>query len=530
MIPKRSFAAAALLLLVLGGCAKKPAETASIPLVPAAERSRYFEAVNSHLELGGTLYGYADVDGDSLKVADSLHKLFLQIAAANPMLRPYAQADYRALFVALGFDDFKAVGFSSVLGTDGDFRNREFFYTPNGRHGLLAVVGGPPAAFTRTRLAPADSDFYCETEIDLPALYATVKDVSAKLGPPGAADKLDAQIKDAGVKMGLSLLDFIGALRGRITVVARVDPDQTYTFAGPVSVVLPKYSVLICVDGVGSVVGGDLAKSTAFTETTEGQRHFFTPKAPISLRGLQPVLAVEGTTFYAATSPEFLRESLDRQSGLDQNPDFQRLLALLGPTGNGLGYVTPRFFSRFRDLGDLNAQAPLPVRNMFNAASQVPVPNRPLMAVRENLADGILVRSSFNRSLKREIALVAIYNPVTIGLAAAIIVPAIQRAHAPALPPPRITPQMANRLIQNNLRLLWMLSARHYRESGATTATFDDLVGPGKQVPAIRSWAGENYRSINFEKGKPISVRTSDGLLFTYPPSRPAPPPTIPSP
>jgi hypothetical protein len=89
---------------------------------------------------------------------------------------------------------------------------------------------------------------------------------------------------------------------------------------------------------------------------------------------------------------------------------------------------------------------------------------------------------------------------------------------------------MANRLIQNNLRLLWMLSARHYRESGATTATFDDLVGPGKQVPAIRSWAGENYRSINFEKGKPISVRTSDGLLFTYPPSRPAPPPTIPSP
>ena len=91
------------------------------------------------------------------------------------------------------------MGFSSVRGAEGSFRNREFFYTPAGRHGLLAVVGGAPAAFTRTHLAPPDADFYSENEVNLPAVYATVKDVAARFGPPGAADKFDDQIKTTGI-------------------------------------------------------------------------------------------------------------------------------------------------------------------------------------------------------------------------------------------------------------------------------------------------------------------------------------------
>ena len=35
-------------------------------VVAEPERSRHFEAVNRQLELGGTLYGYADIDGDVL--------------------------------------------------------------------------------------------------------------------------------------------------------------------------------------------------------------------------------------------------------------------------------------------------------------------------------------------------------------------------------------------------------------------------------------------------------------------------------
>ena len=537
MHPNRVGMALAFLLLA-GGCAKQPAPAPpppppSVPIVAANERSSYFDAVNRHLELGGTLYGYADVAGDSLKLADELHRLVGQVAAVNPAAATFAQADYRALFVALGFDDVKAMGFSSVRGAEGAFRNRIFLYTPEGRHGLLAVMGGPPAGFSRTHLAPPDADYYCENEVDLPAVYATVKDIAARLGHPGAANDLDGQVKAAGLKLGLSLLDIIGAWRGRVTVVLRADPADAYVLAAPVRFVLPKYSGLVCVDGIGAVIEKDLAKSPAFTATTEGTRHFFTPKQASGLQGLHPVLAVDGSALYAATSPEFLREALDRQAGLEQNPDFQRMLADLGPTGNGLSYVTPRFFTQLRELVPLNQQSLPPIKNALGGVLQLPMPEHPQMAVRENLADGILVRASYNRSLKRELSVLAIYNPVTLGLAAALVIPAIQRAQAG--PPPRLPPATVDRLISANLRTLATLANRYYRQNNVRTVSFDDLVGPGKALPRITVWAGENYRAIIFERGKPISVRTRDGRVYTYPPAPPAspsppPPPRSPQP
>ena len=528
------------LLLALGGCAKQPPAPPpppSVPLVAENERSRYFEAVNQHLEVGGTLYGYADVDGDSLKLADNVRQMAGRLADVNPALKAGANLDYRAIFTALGLDDIKALGFSSVRGADGAFRNREFFYTPAGRHGLLAVVGGPPAAFTRTHLAPADADFYCENEVDLPVVYATVKDVAAQLGQPGAAEGMDVQVKAAGVKLGLSLLDLIGAWRGRVTIVARADPQEAYTMAAPLRIAVPKYSALICIDGIGAVLEGDLAKSAAFTATTEGTRHFFTPKKPSGLEGLHPILAVDGAAFYLATSPEFLREALDRPAGLEQNPDFQRMLAVLGPTGNGVSYATPRLFSQLREFAPLNQMTLPQLKGAFAAFGDMPVPARPLMAVRVNLADGILVRSSFNRSLKKDLALLAIYNPVTVALGAALIVPAIQRAQAGvapqaqqpfARPPAAASAAAAGARVQANLRVLWTLANRHYRQNQATTATYDDLIGPGKTLPRLQVWAGEDYRSIVFEKGKPISVRTRDGRVFTYPAAPPPPAAPVP--
>jgi hypothetical protein len=354
-----------------------------------------------------------------------------------------------------------------------------------------------------------------------------VKDVAARLGHPGAADDVDVQVKAAGIKLGLSLLDIIGALRGRVTVVLRADPADAYVLAAPVRFVLPKFSGLVCIDGIGAVIEKDLAKSPAFTATTEGTRHFYTPKEASGLQGLHPVLAVDGSALYAATSPEFLREALDRQAGLEQNPDFQRLLAELGPTGNGLSYVTPRFFTQLRELVPLNQQSLPPIKNALSGVLQLPMPAHPQMAVRENLADGILIRASYNRSLKRELSVMAIYNPVTLGLAAALVIPAIQRAQAgppPAPQPARLPPATVDRLISANLRTLSTLANRYYRQNNVRTATFDDLVGPGKALPRINVWAGENYRTIIFERGKPISVRTRDGRVFTYPLTTPTPP------
>lgn len=127
-------------LLAGAGCSKKttapeaqaearPPDT--VALVAPAERSPHFAAVNRHLELGGTLYGYADLDGDALKLAATLHNLADNLSTGQPAAAAaILKQDYQKLFVDLGLNDIKAVGFSSVPAVTGGFRNTTFLYTP----------------------------------------------------------------------------------------------------------------------------------------------------------------------------------------------------------------------------------------------------------------------------------------------------------------------------------------------------------------------------------------------------------------
>ncbi|MGD1031105.1 MAG: hypothetical protein ABSA05_08200 [Opitutaceae bacterium] len=524
----------------ISGCAKKetaapPQPPAAVQLVPQAERSSHFEAVNRHLELGGTLYAYVDIDGDADKLAGGLQSITSQLGASNPGFAIAAKQDYKALFALLGFNDIKAAGLSSVPDANGGFRNRMFFYTPAGRHGILAVYGGSPGPFVRARIAPADADIYIENEVDLAALYATVKAVAAKVGGQPAAQSLEDRLTEAGFSAGFSIVELINAFRGRDTVIVRIDPEKNITLPGS-AVVVPDFSVLVCVDGVGGVLDAALAKSPRFSATTEGGRHLYSLKEALPVPTINPVLAVEGSTFYAASSPEFLQECLSRQSGLDRNPDFQRQLSVLGPDGNGIAYITPRLFARLRQLGELNAKGGQAAGNFFRAmADQIPPAERPIMQVQENLADGILVRASSNRSLKREVMAVAIYNPVTLGLLTAMAVQSFQNTRAippPVAPGARQSTLPPDARIRANLILLWAAENRYFSENQTTTATYDDLVGPGRFLPAIRPVGDEDYRSLHFEKGVPLQLTTKEGRVLRYPQQnrqrKSAPPPPSP--
>jgi hypothetical protein len=152
------------------------------------------------------------------------------------------------------------------------------------------------------------------------------------------------------------------------------------------------------------------------------------------------------------------------------------------------------------------------------------------MRIRENLPDGILVRDSSNRSLKRELVAAAVYNPVTVGLLAVIVVQSRMHAapaySAPGAMPP-LPPGTTDRLIEGNLHALWIASIRFYQSHHTTTARYDDLVGPGKFIPRLKSWIGENYRYLRFEKGRALRLILPDGRVLSYPP-RPVGPPSTP--
>jgi hypothetical protein len=84
-------------------------------------------------------------------------------------------------------------------------------------------------------------------------------------------------------------------------------------------------------------------------------------------------------------------------------------------------------------------------------------------------------------------------------------------------PPSLVPPALQDETIVHNLRLLDDAANQYYAEHGVTTTTFEDLVGPGKLIPAIMPVAGENYRSLLFKKGHPLRLYLKDGRTLIYP-------------
>jgi len=519
MNPKIAGVWLSVLLLGAAGCEKKspaadaavetPRKPGVIELVPEAERSRHFAAVSPYLELGGTLYGYADIDGDPAKLATTLHQLGERLAANQPDAAVYLKQDYAQLFTELGLTDVKALGFSSVPAGGGGFRNRAFFYTPSGRHGLLAGLGGPAVPFKYLQLAPTDTDFYNETELDLPAVYAAIRAVVVKVGGETAANAMDDRLKKAGTPAGLSAYSFIEAYKGRTATVLRLDPIRNLAVPGPAPVMLPAFSLLLRLDGVGAVVEPTLAGFPMLARSDEGAVHFYSLQMPLPLEGVRPVFAVEGPTLYFATTKEFLTECHQRLRGLEQDPDVQRGLAAMGRAGNGLTYVSPRLFPRLRQLSVLNRGVSPQVKSVIDAiAQQVPAGHQALMSVRINQPDGILIRSFWNRSLKQEVAMTVGYNPVTLGLVAAMAIPAFQKVRS----------NSQEKAILNNLRQLAAAADQYYLENGVNVTTYDKIVGPAKYIKALTPVMGENYRALEFKQGATLRVQTADGRTVEYKP------------
>lgn len=524
MYPKFIPLGMAVALCALTGCQKKNTTPASgaasdapkpqtVELVKADERSRHFLAVSRQLELGGTLYGYADVDGDVLKMVNALNGSLGQLAATQPALAPYLKQDYAALATKLGFTDIKAVGFSSVPDGSGFFRNRVFLYVPGKRQGVLAGLGGASAPFAHLNLAPANTDIYSETEVDLPAVYQTVQDVVAIVGGEPSRSALETGLKKAGDSIALSVFGLINGLKGRMAMVMRFDGDRV--FRTPVASI-QAFSILLCVDGVGQVVEPSLAKAKNLVRSDVGTAHQYQLAQPLPVEGIKPVVVIDGSTLYVATTSEFLEECRNQKSGLADTPVFRESLARVGTEGNGLGYLSPHLFTRFAQVETLNpGLPPAIVQNLHQALASLPKPSRPLVTVRTNLPDGILVRSYWDRSLKSNLALATVINPITLGLISAMAIPAFQKVRGAS----------QEKAVMNNLTQLSAAADLYYLQSGRTSALYSDLVGPGKTIKEMVPVAGEDYRLVRLQQGRPLQIRMpSNGQLLQYPPA-PVPPP-----
>ena len=472
--------------------------------VAAAERSAHFAAVNRQLELGGVLYGYIDIDGDVASGGAALSQLAEKVAQMNPMAA-LARQDFAAIFQELGLTELKAIGLSSVRAGDG-FRNRVFFYTPGGQRGLMTMFGGAATSFTNTRFAPANTDLFFETQLDVPAGYEAVRKVVARIGGDGLVDTLEREIKKPNAE-GVTPFEVIQQLSGRYTVALRLEPENPIVLPNGMS--FPGVSLFMKADGLAGVFQKLLKEEKDLAKVTEGGRTFFEVTEAAPGTTLKPVFMFEDGAFVIGSTRAFALECLGRKGGLDGDATFKTALASVGPEGNGLTYVTPRFFAELRktltSVGEANAQAAMMVEMW---SGHIPTLATPLVSARANLPDGILVRSFSHRSLKQQ-ALIA-GNPAVIGLMAAMAIPAFQKVRA----------NSQEKAIQNNLRQFSAAAQQYMLEHAKTSASYADLVGPeeGKYIRELKPVAGEDYESlvvkaddeeisVTMSNGKEVSVR-----------------------
>jgi type IV pilus assembly protein PilA len=288
----------------------------------------------------------------------------------------------------------------------------------------------------------------------------------------------------------------------------KFDAEKNIALPSPQPVNIPAFSLLLRIDGVGATLQKALEGLPMLEASKDGQVKIFSFKGELPLEGIKPAVAIDGTTLYIATSIGFLNECRQRKTGLDQNVEFKKALALVGPEGNGLVYVSPRLFTRVRQLAAINPDAAPEAKRMFEMiAMQVPDVTQPLIAERINLPEGILVRSHWYRSLKQDVAMISVYNPVTIGFLAAMAIPAFQKVRA----------NSQEKAINNNLRQFSAAAQQYMLENAKNVVTYKDIVGPEKYISELRPVAGEDYKSLVVHEGDgSISVRTAAGKVIEF--------------
>ena len=150
---------------------------------PAADAAR-FQAVTGQLDPGGVVHAYVSVDGDLTAIAGYVNSMMDEFRKIEPDV---PAVNVPALLRVTGLDAVSAMGFSSVRIEDG-FRNKTYIHTPNGRRGLLRLMGGDSKPFQVLNLAPAGSDFVIEQDLNFKTLYeSVVEGAGVVMGEQGKA-------------------------------------------------------------------------------------------------------------------------------------------------------------------------------------------------------------------------------------------------------------------------------------------------------------------------------------------------------
>ena len=259
-------------MCVLAGCGGT-----AVPMAP--EPSPHFETVSRELQLGGTAYVYADIDGDAERASDFLLSLLRDLPELAPT-RGTTQINAKSLVRILGLDSVRAIGLSSY--SRGElFHNRSFLHHTGAPRGLLRLVGNEPTELRFATSAPAGADLVLEQQLDVGVVLEIVRELS-RLGvgispedEPSLpvddrvlGDELQDLVVDedleplAAQDLVVTLGQLLESLQTTVGVILEVDESRNLWFPGE-PLTFPYTDFVIALDGLEALGDAIIARASS---------------------------------------------------------------------------------------------------------------------------------------------------------------------------------------------------------------------------------------------------------------------------
>jgi hypothetical protein len=407
--------------LLVSGCS-------GVEMVSEKDRSPHYVATARHLDLGGTMYLYADLDGDVERVTAFLAQVLDEIKKEDPD-PDLAKIDIPKLVGLLGFNHVQAVGLSSVQ--KGElFHNKGFVYHPQPKEGFMRLLGEKAKPFETPDWAPADADLVFEQDYNLHGAAQVIEAMMRSVAGE-EADQILTELNQPIPKMRVTLRQIIEKLDSRVVGVVRVHEAQMIQLPGE-EMAFPYTELALGIDGLAFLFDDlvEVLGAMPMVKVTAEQDFHSIQSAqalPGPLAVYEPVLAKDVKTgrVYLASSLKLLREFVPGPQSLGKSKAFAQASQGLPKAGNGLTYVSDKFVGKLMawltQLGKQDEELKVMLRLL---EAILPARDLALASCNGMLPDGMFFESISNTSHKTTILTMGYANPAVLGILAAIAIPA----------------------------------------------------------------------------------------------------------
>lgn len=513
------------LTVFFSACSKQPthpdraiksADTSALNILAENNRSTNFAVLTQYLDLGGTLYGYVDMEGDIAQLNASASAFFDQLRAIKPGEIP-EKIDFKTIIERLGLHQIQGIGVSSYQ--QGKlFRNKTFIHAPGEPQGLIKALAGENKPFASIANAPTGADLLIEKSVDVTVIRDLIFAIANDIMGESGTQMLSAQLQKplAGMTT-IPTAKLIDSLNTRFVMVADIDTTTELIVQNTdTTIALPAVDFYMSLDNLGwliddlAVTFGQMPQLTFIDEQTT---HKVTSNLPFPApwNHYSPVILHDKVSkqLIIASSPEFLKRCLTAESAIVADAEFKAATQGLPLQGNHFQYVSQTvgkvglelLNSVLEQQQDENTKTAL---SFYRDA--LPDTNYSTASAAQILAEGFLVISNSETSHKSSISTLAAGNPVSIGLLAAMAIPAFNKV--------RETSQQ--KAILNNLRMIAAAGDQYMLEQGVTRVSYRQLI-KDDYINDIKPVDGESYDELIWTlDGEKLEVTTREGIKVNF--------------